>query len=206
MKTIIFAAAVAVLAAAPAAAVVTGGAVTGGNSGGTFVQLFPAPGFAVGNNNQQSNNLFAFNELQGVTLGSNLAVDVGSSPILAGTRVNSHIIVFDPVQSRSMEGNVSFNRNVIGIITSRNRLIASNFLGLPFVTYNTPSAVGLESGTDTAWFVGNTVFVDFQASNPGDEIRVLTAVPEPASWAMLITGFGLVGAAMRRRSVRQVAA
>lgn len=32
----------------------------------------------------------------------------------------------------------------------------------------------------------------------------LAAVPEPASWAMLITGFGLVGGAMRRRSTRTV--
>jgi len=31
------------------------------------------------------------------------------------------------------------------------------------------------------------------------------AVPEPASWAMLIAGFGLVGAAMRRRTTAQTA-
>jgi hypothetical protein len=31
---------------------------------------------------------------------------------------------------------------------------------------------------------------------------VAGAVPEPASWALMIAGFGLVGAAMRRRSVR----
>ena len=29
---------------------------------------------------------------------------------------------------------------------------------------------------------------------------VQSAVPEPATWAMMITGFGLVGSAMRRRS------
>jgi hypothetical protein len=28
-----------------------------------------------------------------------------------------------------------------------------------------------------------------------------TAVPEPASWAMLVMGFGLVGVATRRRKV-----
>ncbi len=32
------------------------------------------------------------------------------------------------------------------------------------------------------------------------------AVPEPASWAMLITGFGLIGTTMRRRTARLAAA
>jgi hypothetical protein len=34
----------------------------------------------------------------------------------------------------------------------------------------------------------------------------LLGVPEPASWAMLIAGFGLTGAAMRRRRRATVAA
>ncbi|MDP3855377.1 PEPxxWA-CTERM sorting domain-containing protein [Phenylobacterium sp.] len=33
----------------------------------------------------------------------------------------------------------------------------------------------------------------------------LSAVPEPATWAMMITGFGLVGGAMRRRVATQIA-
>ena len=38
------------------------------------------------------------------------------------------------------------------------------------------------------------------ASDPGDNIRVITAgIPEPASWAMPIAGFGMVGFAARRR-------
>jgi len=36
--------------------------------------------------------------------------------------------------------------------------------------------------------------------------NVSVAVPEPASWAMLIAGFGLVGAAARRSRVRSLAA
>ncbi len=38
------------------------------------------------------------------------------------------------------------------------------------------------------------------------EINAGTAVPEPASWAMLIAGFGLVGATLRRRRMASVAA
>lgn len=41
---------------------------------------------------------------------------------------------------------------------------------------------------------------------PSGEIRgFLAAVPEPASWAMMIAGFGLAGAAVRRCPVRAVA-
>jgi hypothetical protein len=32
-----------------------------------------------------------------------------------------------------------------------------------------------------------------------------STVPEPASWAMLLTGFGLVGTAIRRRRVATIA-
>ncbi len=32
------------------------------------------------------------------------------------------------------------------------------------------------------------------------------AVPEPASWAMMVAGFGLVGGAVRRRNMARVAA
>ena len=38
------------------------------------------------------------------------------------------------------------------------------------------------------------------------EVAGLGAVPEPSSWAMMIAGFGLVGAAMRRRAALSVAA
>jgi phospholipase/lecithinase/hemolysin len=37
------------------------------------------------------------------------------------------------------------------------------------------------------------------------DVGDILGVPEPASWVMLIAGFGLVGAAMRRRAVQQAA-
>jgi hypothetical protein len=42
-------------------------------------------------------------------------------------------------------------------------------------------------------------------STTGQDLLVFGRVPEPASWAMLIAGFGLVGATMRRRRARQPA-
>lgn len=50
----------------------------------------------------------------------------------------------------------------------------------------------LYSGRLDATGAGNSATVTFDA--------VSGAVPEPASWALLMTGFGIVGAAMRRRS------
>jgi len=37
-----------------------------------------------------------------------------------------------------------------------------------------------------------------------DEINLVTAVPEPRTWAMMIVGFGLVGGSLRRRSLAMV--
>lgn len=39
-----------------------------------------------------------------------------------------------------------------------------------------------------------------------DNITISSAVPEPATWAMMITGFGLAGSAIRRRRVALLAA
>lgn len=70
---------------------------------------------------------------------------------------------------------------------------------------------GTAAGARTAFLTGlnaGRVYYNLHTSTfPGGEIRgnlTLTAVPEPASWAMMIGGFGLVGASMRRR--RMVAA
>jgi hypothetical protein len=67
---------------------------------------------------------------------------------------------------------------------------AGNFVGPQiFATYNYPSDFQEAS-------IANGVYL--VASAPG-------AVPEPASWALLIAGFGLTGAAMRRRRMPAVA-
>jgi hypothetical protein len=53
--------------------------------------------------------------------------------------------------------------------------------------------------------VTSVVFGSSQNSFEFDNIATLSAVPEPATWAMMITGFGLAGASLRQRR-RQTAA
>ncbi len=50
----------------------------------------------------------------------------------------------------------------------------------------------------TGFTVGDVGIVD-DADSSGQALVVVLAVPEPATWALLITGFALTGAAMRRQ-------
>jgi len=66
----------------------------------------------------------------------------------------------------------------------------------------------LHAFTITSGFIDgvNTLsFVNFDAGSPAavrvDNAILTASVPEAATWAMLIAGFGLTGAAMRRRRV-----
>lgn len=69
-----------------------------------------------------------------------------------------------------------------------------------FVAANGGTAASAEAVLLAGMAAGETYLNIHDANNPGGEIRgVLVAVPEPASWALLTIGFGLLGAAMRRR-------
>ena len=62
-----------------------------------------------------------------------------------------------------------------------------------------PTTVGLISGLYVAVFSGDVdVGSDFNATL--DISGTATTVPEPASWALLVGGFTLIGTAMRRRN------
>ena len=187
------------LAATSANAAVVTGTVTGGTSGGDFVELEPtadAP-ITVGKDNQNLPDLFAFNEAQNVTLLTDIA------GITAGTVVNSQYVFFDPKNSpaSTVIGNVVFDGLILAVLTTTQQLNATDSLfANPNVTYLNPNNRGLE-GADSFSFSGNTLSVNFRATTPGDYVRVLTApaVPEPATWAMMLLGFFGIGTAMRRK-------
>ncbi len=201
MKTVV--AAAAVLWAGQASATIIGGGVTGGSSfddGGQFNLIDPIPnGFTVGDNNQQSNDLFGFNEDQNILLSDALDLDVGTPQLAAGTEVASHYIFYDPVIG-DIQGFVEFDAAVLGILTETDTLAASDVLANTDVTYLNPTLRGLEDRTDTAVIDPgnpNRILIDFFAASPGDYIRVLTErspiaaqeVAEPGTLGLF--GFGL---------------
>ena len=84
--------------------------------------------------------------------------------------------------------------------------LASSYSGA-FLTANGSTATGARNAL-VAGLLGGQAYANIHdAVFPGGEIRgQLTAVPEPASWALMIAGFGLTGAALRRRRVHFVLA
>lgn len=65
----------------------------------------------------------------------------------------------------------------------------------PFTAFSAP--VTLAGGTYSLIFAANTASGDNSALI--DRVSI-DAVPEPAAWALMVSGFGLVGATMRRRA------
>lgn len=89
--------------------------------------------------NPSNETIFLFNEQQDVVLDADLAVDVtapgtyGAPPggvIPAGTCVNSYFIHYDLIDANFYRGgSVTFEEEVLGLITSTETLDASDFLG-----------------------------------------------------------------------------
>lgn len=199
------AAAALALAATPAAAVVTSITLSSGGSS----QIIAAPTDAQA---LSGNTIYAFTEQTSILPAAPRPVVLAATDFLtpgvrlpAGTRISSHFFVFAPGAAGTISGTITFNQNVIGLQRQSNVLGAQDSLQLraPGTSYGT--FAGLES-LDSVTFLNNKT-ISFSLSSTAtnkDMFSVITAVPEPASWAMFITGFGLVGLGARRR--RTVAA
>ncbi len=114
----------------------------------------------------------------------------------------SWYVFFDPARVQAVSATLQFALPIAAVYTTRGELLASAAFTSDTVSYAYRPATGLESDVDiVAWSPGGrSLELSWLASGPGDHIRVLTAVPEPASYAMLVAGLGVVGWLARRRS------
>jgi hypothetical protein len=79
----------------------------------------------------------------------------------------------------------------------------ATYTGSFLTTFGGGTAGGAEAALLAGLEAGHAYANIHNPTFPGGEIRgFLTSVPEPATWALMIGGFGLAGAAMRRRAVR----
>jgi PEP-CTERM motif len=131
------------------------------------------------------------------------------------TPIDSYMLHSDPVGSPSDSNPVEFTGSItvpgiiIGLITTSPDLIASNsVVGLSGVTYSTgkdtgvtidPGTPGPGSTIDSVTLSADlhTVTVDFYTGSSVDDMRIITAAPEPAS--LSIAGLGVIALLKRRR-------
>lgn len=152
-----------------------------------------------------------FDEQQNVLLLSDLAIDGGL--IAAGTRVNSQMIFLN---RESITGPAlihsgvawTFQNMILGVMSDVDgnlEALSNAFLGASGTNYPGSFANrGLE-GNDDYFVNGNVLNVDFQVTQPGDWLRVVTAVPVPAALPLFGTGLALLGYAGWRRKKRRTA-
>lgn len=134
-----------------------------------------------------------------------LAIDVSFSGLI-GTTTAAHIHNAPPgVNGPVATTTPSFVGFPLGVtagnyVTTLDMTQAGTFNG-SFITFPGGGTVaGAEAALFAALAGGNAYFNIHTTQFPGGEIRAnLAAVPEPATWAMLIGGLMATGAALRRR-------
>ena len=134
--------------------------------------------------------LFTFSDI------NNSSFQLDSNPVSAP----SSIFSFTAPVTNGMQNGSSFTFGTV-------RFFSSIGGGGVFTEFGGPGGFGpqLFSGTTATpvFSPGTFSFTDFRGIATGSTLTIsaaaVAAVPEPSTWAMLITGFGIVGFAMRRR-------
>jgi PEP-CTERM motif len=169
---------------------------------------------AAGSLTASNANAALVNRTYNVT-GTNIQNITGSTPS-PFTSINlSFTVSFDPlVQVLNQTAGLTLNSTNLPlnsgfafafIPTNNNRLVVGGLTNGVFGIAVGNSDFTLDLSSATGPFPTVSVFQFSTTANPGNAYRafsntVTVPVPEPASWALMIVGFGLVGGAMRNRT------
>jgi len=188
------------------------------NAGGTMFQLLPPPTNVSQNVLESDVAIFAFPELAAVLLGHDLVVDASlpghydeladltGGVIPAGTAVNSYLLHQDNDPdvpgSPLRTGSVTFQEQILGVLIGDQWLQNTDgLLGLPTTTYGPGPHRGLELWALDEFTLSedlHTLTLTQVTHSFQDQVRIVTAVPEPTTLALLVGG-GLMTAFRRRR-------
>ncbi|QGN56545.1 PEPxxWA-CTERM sorting domain-containing protein [Novosphingobium sp. Gsoil 351] len=177
---------------AAAVQLVSGGKLTGANGvdvGGALYDVTFAEGTCAG--------VFGgCNELSDITFTSLTAANAASQALLDQVFLDSDLGQFDSDFSRTF-GCAANSDGFCFVIVPYEVFDDASFSGAGAVNYNSLAdsvgSIGASSAFNTANAnANNSVFARFRSSS-------LAAVPEPATWAMMLLGFGMIGFGMRRR-------
>lgn len=143
-----------------------------GNLAGTFIPSANISGFTSPNGSYAA-----------------LADFLNSSLSIAGDRYASYFrIVGSYSSATSVSGSIGHDDG------------ASVYDDLGNAVYSSPAETSLITGNFVLPAGSHTFTVDYVEGNGSPSVLNLTiAVPEPATWAMMIAGFGMAGAMLRRR-------
>ena len=121
---------------------------------------------------------------------------------LTGVLGKSWFVFFDPNRGADVFATLTFDAPITGVFSTKALLDGSNATyGAPGINYGTSFFIGLEP-MDAFSFAGNVLTIDWRAVDPGDHIRVFTAlpaVPEPETYVLFMAGLATVGFRARRR-------
>jgi hypothetical protein len=132
-------------------------------------------------------------------------VDTGAGAIRPFGGIGEPNVIFDQVIIVQKNGTATLGANSLNVLLAGNEFIVTVPVSLLPSTGASPENYGFNIWPrEGAVVTGNSQITDFAPNNALLAVTgVFTPVPEPATWLMMILGFGLIGGAMRfRRDTR----
>jgi hypothetical protein len=139
--------------------------------------------------------------VEGNNLGSNIGFTLLTSPVAGSLTANYF-------RGRSEFG--VFGDDQVAITVSGGQVTAADYYwytsNLYFSISKNSTSIPQIADFNSGQYAESRTLDTFESIPTTFKTAPAPGVPEPASWAMLIAGFGLVGAAMRRRAIGQAIA